>query len=103
MALCLIAFVFYRAANLKQAGWMLASMFGYVSATLRFRAPDLLLLIVVLVAECLAIAHWLCRNTPLDTVVARVPWWTISLALALMFLAITLSSSEPQSFLYFQY
>src|ERR1700731_2011883 len=28
MALCLISFVFYRAASLEQARWILASMFG---------------------------------------------------------------------------
>jgi hypothetical protein len=102
MTLCLIAFVFYRAASLEQARWMLTSMFG--SATfLSFRLADQDLLIALFVAEGLVIAHWLCRNMPLATVAVRVPWWTVSIALALMLVAITLSSSDSQGFLYFQY
>lgn len=103
IVLCLIAFVFYRAASLEQARWMLASMFGTLDASLSFRLADHDVLIALVVAECLAVAHWLCRNTPLESIAARVPWWSISIALALMLVAITVSSSESQSFLYFQY
>jgi D-alanyl-lipoteichoic acid acyltransferase DltB (MBOAT superfamily) len=103
MALCLIAFVFYRATSVEQARWMLASMFGSVGTASSFRLADHDLLIALVVVECLVIAHWLCRNTSLETVAVRVPWWSISVALALMLVAITLSSSESQSFLYFQY
>jgi alginate O-acetyltransferase complex protein AlgI len=104
MTLCLIAFVFYRAASLEQAGAILQAMFGGVTvSTLVFRLPDAYLLIAPVVVECLTVAHWLCRNTPLETVAVRVPWWTISVALALMLVAITLSSGDSQGFLYFQY
>jgi alginate O-acetyltransferase complex protein AlgI len=103
MALCLIAFVFYRAGSLEQAQWMLASMFGSVGMSSSFRLADANLLIALAVTECLAIGHWFCRDTPLETIAARVPWWTVSAALALMLVAITLSSSESQGFLYFQF
>jgi alginate O-acetyltransferase complex protein AlgI len=103
MTLCLIAFVFYRAASIEQARWMLASMFGSVGTSSSFRLPDENLLIALVVTECLVIAHWLCRKTPLEAVAVRVPWWSVSVALALMLVAITLSSSESQGFLYFQY
>jgi alginate O-acetyltransferase complex protein AlgI len=104
VTLCLIAFVFYRAASLEQAGAMLQAMFGSVSvSTFIFRLPDADLLIALVVVECLTVAHWLCRNTPVETVAVRVPWWTISVVLAFMLVAITLSSSESQGFLYFQY
>jgi hypothetical protein len=49
------------------------------------------------------VAHWLCRDVPLEAVVLRVPWSFVSFGLALMLLAITLSSGESQSFLYFRY
>jgi alginate O-acetyltransferase complex protein AlgI len=103
IALSLIAFVVYRAASVEQARWMLASMFGHASSSLSFRLADQDLLIALSVAECLVIAHWLCRNTPLETIAVRVPWWTVSVALALMLVAITLSSSQSQTYLYFQY
>jgi alginate O-acetyltransferase complex protein AlgI len=103
MSLCLIAFVFYRAENLEQARWMLAAMFGATGTLSNFRLPDSDLLIGLVVVECLIIAHWLCRNTPLESAVVHVPWWSISVALALMLVAISLSSSESPGFLYFQY
>jgi alginate O-acetyltransferase complex protein AlgI len=103
LTLCLVAFVFYRAGSLEQTRWMLASMFGFVGPSLSFRLADDDLLIAAVVVECLIVAHWMCRNTPLEIVAVRVPWWSVSAALALMLVAITLSSSESQSFLYFQF
>jgi hypothetical protein len=101
--LCLIAFVFYRAENLEQARWMLAAMFGATGTLSNFRLPDSDLLIALVVVECLIIAHWLCRNTPLESAVVRVPWWSVSVALVLMLVAIIFSSGESQGFLYFKY
>jgi hypothetical protein len=68
-----------------------------------FTLPDEDLLIALVVVECLIVAHWYCRDTNLETAVARVPWWIVSIGLALMLAAITLSSGESQKFLYFQY
>jgi alginate O-acetyltransferase complex protein AlgI len=103
MVLCLIAFVFYRAASLEQARWMLASMLGDVGTALSFRLAEHDLLIALVVGEGLVIAHWLCRGAPLETIAVRVPWWTVSVALALMLVAMTLNAGEAQDFLYFQY
>jgi alginate O-acetyltransferase complex protein AlgI len=103
MVLCLIAFVFYRAASVEQARWMLVSMFGAVDTSSSFRLSDENFLIVLVIAECLVIAHGLCRNTRLEAIAVRVPWWSVSVALVLMLVAIILSSGESQGFLYFQY
>jgi alginate O-acetyltransferase complex protein AlgI len=103
MTLCLIAFVFYRAANIEQARWMVTAMSGAGSTLSNFRLPDSDLFITLFVVECLIIAHWLCRNTSLAEVALGVPWWSVSVALALMLIGITLSSSQSQNFLYFQY
>jgi hypothetical protein len=103
MTLCLIAFVFYRAESLHQSLWILKAMFGSGGILSDFRLPDGDLLIALLVTECLVVAHWLCRRNSLEALAGRVPWWSVSVALALMVLAITLSSSESQGFLYFQY
>jgi hypothetical protein len=43
------------------------------------------------------------RNQNLETAVARIPWWSVSFGLAAMLVAITLSSGESQTFLYFQF
>jgi alginate O-acetyltransferase complex protein AlgI len=101
--LCLVAFVFYRAVSVEQSLWLLAAMLASPQATSAFRLADADLLIAATVLECLVIAHWLCRSGPLETAVVRVPWWTVSIGLALMLVAITLSSGESHSFLYFQF
>jgi alginate O-acetyltransferase complex protein AlgI len=103
IALCLVAFVFYRAASMQQSLWMLSAMIGAPRVPLRFRLSDADLLIALMVVEFVIGAHWLCRDTSLETAAARVPWWTVSISLALMLVAITLSSGESQSFLYFGY
>jgi alginate O-acetyltransferase complex protein AlgI len=101
--LCLVTFVFYRSASLAQAGWILAAMFGHHAGPKSFGLGDDDLLIALVVAECVIVAHWLVRNRSLETAVASVPWWSVSVGLALMLVAITLSSGKSQNFLYFQY
>ncbi len=103
LTLCFIVFVFYRAASLEQARWILVSMFGAIGTGFNYRLADYDLLITLIVVECIIIAHWLCRSMPLEVVAARIPWWCFSVGLALMLIAIALSSGESQSFLYFRY
>ena len=103
VTLCLIAFVFYRATNLDQAGWILASMVGHYHKSSSFGLADRDLVIALVVVECLFISHWLVRDIDLETAVARIPWWSVSIGLALMLVAITLSTGESQDFLYFRY
>jgi len=102
-ALCLIAFVLYRASSLDLSIRILAAMFGSTRTPFAFRLSDADLLIAAVVMEGLIIAHWMCRNSPLNAVVARVPWWAVSVTLAMLLLSITLSSSESERFLYFQF
>ena len=103
VGLCLIAFVFYRASNISQALFLIESMFGIRSTSNPFRLSDADLLIAAVVMESLIIAHCLFRMTSLESLALRVPWWSVSISLALMLLAITLSSGESQAFLYFHY
>lgn len=104
MLLCLVAFVFYRSANVEQSLNILAAMGGLGRGrSAPFRLADHDLLIGAAVMESLLIAHWLCRSAPLEVAAARAPWWAVSVGLALMVVAITLSSGQSQSFLYFQY
>jgi D-alanyl-lipoteichoic acid acyltransferase DltB (MBOAT superfamily) len=103
MFLCMLAFVFYRSPQLGQAWSMLLTMFGVNNHSGSLQVSDYDTLVVVVLAECLVVAHWLCRNVPLDELLARVPWWATAMCLALMLLAITLCSGESESYLYFHY
>jgi len=103
IVLCLVAAVFYRASTVEQSLSIVWALCGGSQFLPAFRLSDADLLVAVVVMEFLVLAHWLCRNTPLETAVVRVPWWTVSIALALMLVAITLRAGESESFLYFQY
>jgi alginate O-acetyltransferase complex protein AlgI len=104
IVLCLIAFVFYCATSMEHAWRLLSMMFGISRSALPFRLSDWDLLVAVVVCELLGVAHCLRRNASLDVAVTRVPWWTVSIGLALMLVAIILSSADTQNdFLYFQY
>jgi alginate O-acetyltransferase complex protein AlgI len=100
---CLIAFVFYRSETVEQSLSFLATMLAFSLPDSPFRLPASNFLIAGVVLSGLLIAHWLCRDLSLDVATIRAPWWSVSISLALMLLAITLSSGEAQTFLYFQY
>lgn len=103
MLLCMIAFVFYRAPELPQSWRMLSTMFGLRHSSAAFQLTDYDIFVVSIVCESLVVAHWLCRKVRLDELVARVPWWTVAICLALMLFAITITSGESESYLYFHY
>jgi alginate O-acetyltransferase complex protein AlgI len=103
ITLCMVAFVFYRAPSTEQSMRLISAMFGRPQAVTAFRLSDADLLIAATVLEGVVIAHWLCRNAPLEAAVVQVPWWTVSIGLALMFIAITLSSGGSQQFIYFHF
>jgi alginate O-acetyltransferase complex protein AlgI len=101
--LCLVAFVFYRSATVEQSFELLTIMFGGTSVGSPFHLFPFDLLIAGMVMSSLIVAHWLCRETALDAIIMRVPKWSLTICLALMLIAITLTSGEGQTFLYFQY
>jgi len=78
-------------------------MVGSPHASYAFRLSDADLVIALVVLESLIVAHWLCRNTALEALAVRVPWWMVSIGLATMLLAIMLSSADSQAYLYFQF
>jgi alginate O-acetyltransferase complex protein AlgI len=103
ITLCLISFVFYRSESAAQSGQLLLTMFlpSTVRPTLRLTDFDFLSAWVVIAA--IIAAHWLVRDISLEIVAIRAPWWSISISLAVMFVAIALTSGESQTYLYFQY
>lgn len=102
MLLCLVAFTFYRANSLAQSWTILSAMCGF-DIGFDLHLDEYALLTTILVAELLIVAHWLCRNVRVVELPTQIPWWLLAIGLALMLLAITLSSAEQQDFLYFTY
>jgi alginate O-acetyltransferase complex protein AlgI len=103
ITLCLIAFVFYRASTVQQSLELLATMFGAAPWPLLARLSDHECIIAWTVIQALVVCHWMVRDVPLNVAVVRLSWVATSVGLALMLLALTMSSSDSQQFLYFQY
>ncbi|HEY4309375.1 MAG TPA: MBOAT family O-acyltransferase [Pirellulales bacterium] len=103
MFLCCIAFVFYRTPDLRDAGRLLVAMFGMSSQGHSTALDDYEILVVSVVLESLIAVHALRRHLGLSEVVAKLPWWAIASGLGLMLYAITLSSGEATTYLYFNY
>jgi alginate O-acetyltransferase complex protein AlgI len=100
-AIC-IAWVFFRASDFTIAKRMLLGMFGghtHGDAILSTRE----MLQVGIVTLCLILVHWSLRDTNLETVVTRLPRWTVTAAWALMACAIILTQGNSNAFIYFQF
>jgi len=103
MLLCCVAFVFYRSGTLQQSWSLLTAMAGGTTSDSVFELGDYDLLVTAVVLDTLIVAHWLRRNTRLEDVLARTPWWVTGICLALLLFAITVSLGTAQNFLYFNY
>jgi alginate O-acetyltransferase complex protein AlgI len=103
-ALICITWVFFRSANFSQAFEMVGAMFGFThreSAFLVGRKLDIAR--VVFVIAILLGLHWIMRDTTLEQVVSKCPWWLRSLIIAGMLIGIVTLSGEDRAFIYFQF
>lgn len=102
-ALVCITWVFFRATSFRQAFTITASMLGLGSSlpTLRIDTPEALMCLGVIFM--LVLTHWVMRNTTIEALAARAPWWAHSLALAAMLIAIVTMRGADRAFIYFQF
>ncbi|QDT14148.1 MBOAT family O-acyltransferase [Alienimonas californiensis] len=100
-AIC-VTWVFFRAGTFEQAWSMLSALSGASG----MGKGGLLLRDVGLtgvgVGGVLAV-HYLLRNTTLEAVADRLPWWVTSCTLAAMTVLIVLSPPSDEAFIYFQF
>lgn len=94
--------VLFRSSGLSNALKMYKAMFtGAVSETVLYSNDQVVSIIVIIVG--LLIFHWRMRNTSLEEVAGRLPWWITYLILFLMILSIILIPGENQAYVYFQF
>ena len=81
-----------------------------VKAMLFFKSPPVVMTLssteVVMVLglnALMLIVHALMRNTTLEHVAAKIPWFWKAILLALMLLAILTAPGERNAFIYFQF
>lgn len=101
--LALVAFTFYRCTDFQHAFRVICAMANRGPAMGRYRLSNLEILVGLFTVQIIVALHWLVRDKQLSQVVDCVPWWVTSAALAAMILAITLSASRSDAFLYFQF
>lgn len=98
-----VAWVFFRAHSFAQAFDVTAALFGFgpheVTRLLKGESIVLSLAVTLL----LLLVHWLLRDASIASIVAHVPWWVRSLALAALVLGIIGLSGEDRAFIYFQF
>jgi len=100
-ALVCIAWVFFRARDLPGSAMVVASMLGAIPAPPIL--PTLAIVKVVGVMACLIGVHVAMRERRLEDVVARAPTGLLTLAWALMLVAIVLMQGGGDAFIYFQF
>jgi alginate O-acetyltransferase complex protein AlgI len=96
-----LTWVFFNARELGRALDIVAGMFGLRHGA-RVVYTAVVLNTLVAVAVMLAL-HWLMRNSSLERVARRTPWWLRSAAMALMLVLIVLAQGEDRAFIYFQF
>ncbi len=96
--------VFIRGKTFGQAFWMWTSMAGAGAGATSSTALSLKEAAVPLaIMPFLFLCHWLMRDTSLEAVAERVPWWGRSLAIAGMLFCIATMSGDDRAFIYFQF
>jgi hypothetical protein len=59
--------------------------------------------LVVTVTISMLAAHSVMRERSLEQLTAKIPWWSRSVALALLLMSLILSRAEDRAFIYFQF
>ncbi len=95
--------VFFRAKTFENSFVVFAAMLGTTLDNARPLISTLNSWIVLLTVAAIVASHWLLRDTSLEQIVERLPWWLTALAIALMTMFIFTMPGEDRAFIYFQF
>jgi len=96
-----LAWVFFRAANIGDAMHLLSTMLTPTRAGSGLTAVDTAIVLVTI--SCMLAGQWWLRDSSLEQMTARTPWWLRALVLGALLLALLLSPGENRAFIYFQF
>ena len=96
-----LAWVLFRARDLGDSLSLLTSMFGLRSGDSLLSQAECTR--VLLVVAALFAVHWLLRESRLERVVERLPWWLTALGLAAAAISLLVTPGEDRAFIYFQF
>ncbi len=101
VAVC-IAWVFFRASDFTIASRMLTGMFGgHPNGDMILTTRELLE--IGIVTAGLISMHWVMRDNAFETVVMRLPTWTVTAIWSVMAVAIIFTQGSSNAFIYFQF
>lgn len=102
-AIICIMWVFFRAATIGQAFDLIGVMLGWTNRESVFILGKLNVAGVTVITIILVGLHWFMRDSTLEEMTAKCPWWLTSLILAGMLVSIVTLSGEDNAFIYFQF
>ena len=97
-----VTWVFFRAANFKDAWSILTSMFGFMKGSEPI-LTTLAIYKVVVIVTAMVIVHWIMRDKKTLQVITKLPWWLVGLFWAIILLLLIWSQESSSSFIYFQF
>lgn len=101
-ALITLTWVFFRAQNFATAGHILSSMFGFTEGGVPVVASIEMLKTLSVIIPMLGL-HWFMRDSMVEEIVGRLPWWLGGLAWAGMLIVIIITQGGGGAFIYFQF
>jgi alginate O-acetyltransferase complex protein AlgI len=97
-----VSWVFFRAPDFPTAWRMLGAMIGRYPDGIHVLPTSHVVQTATVVPIMLGIHGWM-RNRRFEGVVARAPWWVVSLAWAAMLFLILTAQGAGDAFIYFQF
>jgi D-alanyl-lipoteichoic acid acyltransferase DltB (MBOAT superfamily) len=98
-----LAWAFFRSQSLGQAFSVAGAMLGYAASSAQSPYVGMQVERTLALMATLFLLHWLLRDTVLESVVRRCPWWLRSVVLAAMLVAMATKPGEDRAFIYFQF
>jgi len=97
-----ITWVFFRAQSFSQAFELIQSMFGLNPGGQSVLAT-VFVIEATLLTVCMLFIHWRMRNTTLEAVVQKTPWFVTGTLWGSMLILIIISQGSGDAFIYFQF
>ncbi|NQT14215.1 MAG: MBOAT family protein [Planctomycetes bacterium] len=101
-AVC-VTWAVFRSNSLSQAWSMLLTMLGQSRTHSAFAKIDGETYLALGVVGCVVLFHQLLRDSSIEALVERAPWWLRSVAIAAMLFCIATMPGEDRAFIYFQF
>ncbi len=95
--------VFFRADDFESAFTIASAMLGETVGNASRLVDSVESWLVGLTVGAVVASHWVLRNSSLEGLAERLPWWLTALALGVMILLIFTSPGEDRAFIYFQF